>query len=175
MTDRRALREPSPADPDCPRYGREPFPAYRFVPGLNPHPIRDTAGHSHGRTETTHAPWSADDWKNLDAYLEAVDLFNYAYWWECHEKLESLWIASGKESRAGNFVQGLIKVAAGCLNKHVGKNAAAARQASDGVAQVARAAGNELRFMGLDTLAFALETRAWFEGRGSSPPIIRLD
>jgi hypothetical protein len=175
MTDRRVLCEPRPADPDCRRYGHEPFPPYRFVPGLNPHPARDPGGHSHEKRETACAPWNEENWQDLAAYLEAADLFNYAYWWESHERLEPLWIAAGKTSREAIFVQGLIKVAAACLNKHVGKNAVAARQASDGVAQITSAAGSDLRFMGLDSFAFALETRAWFEDRAPQPPLIRLD
>ena len=175
MADQSALSEPRPAAPDSQRYGREAFPAYRFVPGLNPHPLRDANGHSHGKPEAECPSWSAENWKEIEAWLEAVDLFNYAYWWECHECLEPLWIAAGKTSREASFVQGVIKVAAGCLNKHLGKAAIAARQAADGIAQITAAAGSDLRYMGLDSFAFALETRAWFEERASAPPVIRLD
>jgi hypothetical protein len=175
VTDRRDLLPPSPTDPGHPRYGRSKFPAYRFVPGLNPHPLRDPAGHSYGQAGELAPPWSADTWRELAAYLDAVDLFNYAYWWECHERLEPLWIAAGRTTREAQFVQGLIKVAAACLNKHLGKVSVAARQAGDGIQQLSCASGEDLRYMGLDTFAFALQTRAWFEDRTGTPPLIHLD
>ena len=42
------LRVLQPADPTWPRYSARPFPAYRYVPGLTPHPRRDASGHSFG-------------------------------------------------------------------------------------------------------------------------------
>ncbi len=48
--------------PRVPRYSREPFPAYRFVPGEHPHPTRDPAGHSFGRPEAVVPP-SPETWR----------------------------------------------------------------------------------------------------------------
>ena len=38
-------------------------------------------------------------------YLYAIDLYNYAYWWECHEVLEGLWRA-GQTTEARKFFPG---------------------------------------------------------------------
>ena len=70
------------------RYSRRPLPAYRYVPRLHPHPVRDARGHSHrgGLKLTRHGPWSADEWRTLDDWLYGVDLFNRFYFWEAQDR-----------------------------------------------------------------------------------------
>ena len=55
-------------------------------------------------------------------YLYAIDLYNYAYWWECHEVLEGLWRA-GQTTKQGNFFRALIQLAAANLKRSLGLRA----------------------------------------------------
>lgn len=111
------------------RYSTRPFPVYRHRPGSTPHPIRDPQGHSYIRPadvrptcdsrsdEKEPSPATIDDgnWTECDGYLFAVDLFNHGYYWEAHEELESLWIAVGRNTAVGRFLQGIIQAAAALL------------------------------------------------------------
>src|SRR2546426_12089964 len=96
----RLIEIPDPGDRGVPRYSQRPFPAYRYVPGLHPHPQRDPAGHSYQPKPALnrHAPWSIADWRTLDDWLYGVDLFNHFYFWEAHEAWEGLWAAVERET-----------------------------------------------------------------------------
>src|SRR3989441_5753773 len=74
-----------------PRFTDRPFPAYRFIPGQSPHPRRDPHGHSYGQPEPTPPPFMPEEWWDSEWYLYGIDLYNYGYWWECHEVFEGLW------------------------------------------------------------------------------------
>lgn len=113
------------ADSDWPRYSNRPFPAYRFVPGRNPHPRRNPQGHSFGCLEPNPAPCTPEEWSLSDDYRLGIDLFNFAYWWESHEVFEAFWHAAGPKTEQGQFFQGLIQLAAGHLKRFMGNEAAA--------------------------------------------------
>lgn len=103
--------EPLPPFPDWPRYAPErPLPRYRYVPGLHPHPISDPAGHSYGHRA------SASD----GDFAYAVDLYNFAYWWEAHEAWEGSWQKLDRRAEEAQFLQGLIQTSAGLLKAHLG-------------------------------------------------------
>ena len=104
-----------------PWYGADrALPAYRFVPGLHPHPTRSHEGHSYGRlVPDAHPPWAPEQWPALQPYLRGVDLFNRWYFWEAHEAWEPLWRAHPPDSESARFIQGLIGVAAALLKLHV--------------------------------------------------------
>ena len=110
--------EPSPANPDWPRYSSSPFPAYRFVPGSNPHPRRSPQGHSFGCPEPSPTPCRPNNWSQSEDYRFGIDLYNFAYWWECHEVFEGFWHAVGRKTEQGLFFQALIQLAAGNLKRH---------------------------------------------------------
>src|SRR5262245_4231065 len=92
---RHCMTEPDAPDPAWPRYSATPFPRYRFVPGRSPHPRRDPKGHAYGTAEPKPPPPDPAKWRDNDLYLHGIDLYNFAYWWECHEALEALWHAAG--------------------------------------------------------------------------------
>src|SRR5712692_9058451 len=99
MADR--LRDiPDPGARGVQRYSQHAFPAYRYVPGLHPHPHRDPAGHSYEPHPTLnrHAPWRVEEWRTRDDWLYGVDLFNFHYFWEAHEEWEGLWAAVERAS-----------------------------------------------------------------------------
>lgn len=153
----------SPAGP--PLYGARSLPERAFVPGRTERPATDPPG---------AAPWEPADWPALEPWLHAVDLFNHGFYWECHEVLESLWHAAGREGPAAAFVQGLIQVAAGLLNRRRGHASAAVRQVERGLAglEAGARAGVE---MGFDPAALAREIRTTLAHPAAPAPVLRLE
>ena len=89
------------------------FPAYRYVPGMEPHPIRDSSGHLFwGSPKFVEGEtWSCDT-----QFLYGADLFDARFFWEAHENWEHCWKrAHGAEKRC---LQGLIQIAAAILKHH---------------------------------------------------------
>ena len=113
------LQEPRPFDPSCQRYcPRHPFPPYRHIPGVTPHPVKDPAGHSYGIDESTRPQiLYPDSWRTNEDYLYGVDLYNFAYWWEAHEAWEGLWHQAEDDYRL--FLQGLIQISAALIKHHM--------------------------------------------------------
>ena len=94
------------------RYSPKPFPPYRFIPGVNPHPTESPQGHSYRRFESSVQPLKANNWFENETYLYGIDLYNHEYWWESHEAWESLWKLSPEDPLTRDFLQGLIKISA---------------------------------------------------------------
>lgn len=169
------LNEPEPPRRDWPRYSTLPFPSYRFVPGLNPHPRKHQQGHSYGTAEAKPRDWEASGWRVLTPYLYGIDLYNYCYWWECHETLEGLWISAGRYAPHAQFVQGLIQVAAANLHWHKGNRQPARSLAKKGTERIEAAAGKEETYMGIGVETFTADVRAYFNGQLRTPVLITLD
>jgi len=133
-----------------------PFPAYAFLPGRDPHPTRDPAGHSFtDRPEPAAAFLSAAEWERNEDYLFGVDLYNAGYLWEAHETWEGLWHAAKRDPLQATFLQGLIQCAAAALKIPMGQPRGLQRLAEQGTARlesVRLAAGRE--YMGLDLADF---------------------
>lgn len=137
------------------RYSQRALPSYPYRPGESPHPLRDPAGHSYGRAEPApEPPWNPQDWRENPSWLYAVDLFNRGFWWEAHESLEGLWNAAGRKSEDALFVQGLLQVGAGFLNRELGKDGAG-DQIEKGLAKMAVKLIEGDVCMGIDILAFS--------------------
>ena len=141
------MTEPEPPDLHRHRYSTRPFPFYRFVPGRTPHPRRNPSGHSYGLPELTPTPFSADQWHTSEDYLYGIDLYNFAYWWECHEVFEGLWHAVGHNSEQGNFFQALIQLAAANLKDFLGNRAAAHNLVRSGILRLQNVPPS---YMGID-------------------------
>lgn len=133
----------------CPE---RPWPAYRFVPGLHPHPLRDPRGHSYEGVArlNRHPPWDAARWPSLEAWRWGVDLFNAFYFWEAHEAWEGLWAAKQKGSLEKIFLQGLIQVAGALLKVHLGSPSGAIALSNEGLEKLQRVANEVESIMGLD-------------------------
>ena len=82
-----------------------------------------------------------------------------------------MWHAAGHKSPTGQFLQGIIQVAAANLKKFSGLEGTPLKLAKEGLA---RHAGLPSLYMGVDLEAFARDAVAWHEGRASSPALIRL-
>ena len=161
---------PAPFRP--PRYSRRRFPNYAFLPGQTPHPRRHPEGHSFDVQEPRPPAFPEDDWFNSEDYLYAIDLYNFGYWWECHEVLEGLWHGSGRRTQAGNFFQALIQLAAANLKQRLGRELAVQNLGQRGIARLQKVPP---RYMGIDTSRLAEEVRVWLNRRHNSHVVIRLD
>lgn len=130
----------------------EPFPAYSYVTGRFPHPTGSSAGHSFGRTTEHSAALDPSRWDTCRAYLYGMDLFNHGYYWEAHEVWEGLWLACGRAGTTGNFLKGLIHLAAAGVKARERRPQGVqrhARRASELLQQTASDAAGHRRYMGL--------------------------
>jgi hypothetical protein len=169
-----SIVEPTPPDPSWPRYSTLPLPPYRFVAGLNPHPRRDPKGHSYGSVEVAPPSLLPDRWRENAVYLQGIDLYNFAYWWECHEALEGLWHLTGHEGREAQFLQGIIQVAAANLKRHVGSRDGARRLGGEAVGRLASLGRRD--FMGLTLGPFIRAVNDYHVDEDTrAVPLIRLD
>ena len=89
-----------------------PLPPYSYVPGVNPHPIRDPRGHMHGREPTPPQPLDPARPRDSPDYLYGIDLFNHGFAWEAHEAWESLWRVANRRGPIAAWLKCLIKLAA---------------------------------------------------------------
>jgi predicted metal-dependent hydrolase len=106
---------------ELPRYlPDEPWPAYAYHPGQDPHPTRDPAGHSHGVAEDESPAEPAEAWARSRRFLLGVDLFNHGYAWEAHEAWESMWLRPAERAQA-ELLQALIQLAAARVQQSVNR------------------------------------------------------
>ena len=146
----RPTEPPEAPNENFPRLSQEPFPSYRFIPGINPHPMRDPDGHSYGQIETKHPYISPDKWQTIDDYLMGIDLYNYAYWWESHEKWEGIWHSTNKDSDYGQFLQGLIQISAAFIKWHLHQHDGLTRLYQIGFSRLESVQKNHNLFMGVN-------------------------
>lgn len=103
------------------------FPAYAYLPGRGPHPIRDPSGHSY------HAqPVRAVASPECEEFAGGQDLFNHGYYWEAHEAWEGLWQVSDRGSPLRAFLKALILLSASGVKIREGKRVPAMRHAGPG-------------------------------------------
>lgn len=117
---------------------------------------------------------SPEHWRDNEPYLFGIDLYNHAYWWACHEELEGLWHVAGRTSEEGQFLQGVIQVAAAHLKRHAGVPEGArrlAREALDRLSTIQAPA-----YMGLVLEPFRRAVDDFHLSDRPSPyPFIRLE
>lgn len=101
------------------------FPGYAYLPGRQPHPVRDPAGHSY---HVGPMP-VAEVLVNSHAFDWGQDLFNHGYYWEAHEAWEGLWQAAERGITLRMLLKGLILVSAAGVKIREGKHGAAVRHA----------------------------------------------
>ena len=102
------------------------LPPYAYLPGKNPHPVRDPTGHSY---HVEPIPVAAEASLSSDAFLWGLDLFNHGYYWEAHESWEGLWRVADRDGPLRMLFKGLILLSAAGVKIRERKNAAAARHA----------------------------------------------
>lgn len=148
------------------------FPPYRYIPFQNmPHPRNDPAGHSYGQEEDVLPEFKPEDWSYCTPYLYGVDLFNYGYWWEAHEAWESVWMAAGRKTLTGLFVQGLIQIAAAQLKRFMKEQRGAEILTRDGCEKLLLA---EPLYLGIEVKKLSEEVQNLLETSSPEFPIIIL-
>ena len=152
----------------APRYCQVPFPRYRFLPGRHPHPTAHPDGHSYHPPDdppvaVEYKP--AEQWRESVDYLYGCDLYNHGYWWEAHEAWEGLWQLTDKDGPQGQFLQGLIQVAACHLQLERGhlRGVERLRYSSAGYIDKALVRIDTERFMGLAARSWIAEVREYYE------------
>ena len=159
------------------------FPPYAFLPGRDPHPTRDPAGHSHGHEPAPAVYLEASAWRDNAEYLYGVDLYNHGFLWEAHEAWESLWHAAKHDELQAEFLQGLIQCAAASLKVRMAQPRGLTKLSELALARlerVARAARSSRadggRYMGLalDDFLARFRTFAASEPRSidERPPLV---
>ncbi|HUI26465.1 MAG TPA: DUF309 domain-containing protein [Candidatus Kryptonia bacterium] len=146
------------------RYTSRPFPAYRYVPGLRPHPTRDPRGHSYEATPrlNRHAPWRPDEWRTLEAWLYGIDLFNARYFWEAHEAWEGLWATAPTNSAPALLLQGLIQIAAALLKNHMGVIEGVRVLSREGIDKLRQVSAELPQLMGVDVVVAVAAFERYF-------------
>jgi len=161
----------SSAKTSPPRYTDRPFPSYRFIPEKSPHPTRDPNGHSYKKPLEKLTSFENIQWQTCNMYLYGIDLFNHGYWWEAHEALEIVWVAAGRQTDTGLFIQGLIQISAAHLKKLQGFNATAKQLATAGLEKMNHANGI---YLGIDVSNFRSAVKSYFSDCNEIPVIIKL-
>ena len=105
------------------------FPAYAYLPGRYPHPVRHPLGHSYLSPEP-----STQGALNSEAFRWGIDLFNHGYYWEAHEAWEALWQEAKGTPQHRPLYKGLILLAASGVKVREGKAQAARRHSARAVA-----------------------------------------
>ncbi len=96
------------------RYCNTPFPAYRFIPGENPHPLKE-GGHMFLSGEPKVEKIIISDKTSHIHFLYSLDLFNHGFYWESHCWLEAIWNAHERTGDIALLSQGIIKLAAAAI------------------------------------------------------------
>jgi uncharacterized protein len=141
------------------------------VPGKNLHPRHSLKGHSYGLEGAAPALLAPERWRESDDYCFGIDLYNYAYWWECHEVFEGLWHVAGHRSEQGNFFQGLIQLASANLKNFMGNQQAARNLLHNGLVRLQVVPES---YMGLDVVGLTNELRQCITRSHGQAPSIRL-
>ncbi len=152
------------------RYSVKAFPAYRFVPGVNPHPVEDPRGHSFGKEETAAQILMEDNWSKNEEYLYGIDLYNYGYWWESHEAWEGLWKEFPRNDITAQFLQGLIKASAAFLKWHMKERGGAALLFSEAKGHLQKARAINQVYMGIDLKGHLTKLEKHFSPILQNPP-----
>ena len=116
-------------------------------------------------------PFPTAHWQTSDDYLYGIDLYNYAYWWECHEIFEGLWHAVGHDTEQGNFFQALIQFAAANLKRFTGNHRAAGNLVTSGIIRLQK---TPKFYMGIDVARLAEDFQQPIVGSDFRAPLIRL-
>lgn len=152
------------------RYSKRAFPSYKYVPGKAPHPTHDPEGHSYNQHPEPLESFDASEWQSCEEYLFGIDLFNYGYWWEAHEALEAAWVAAGRKTVTGLFIQGLIQIAVAHLKKFQGFDIAK-RMSDEGLNKMKNIKGI---YLGIDVGKFRNDVGLYFSDQNETPVIIEL-
>lgn len=151
------------------RYSTTPFPPYRFLPGLNPHPYESPQGHSYGKPEPPVVPLISENWSKNEAYLYGIDLYNHHYWWESHEAWEGLWKADSDETTR-DFLQGLIKISAAFMKWQSKTPRGVKVHYASAMKHLKKVSTKHSVYLGIDLVAHIVQLEKTFQPVLDAPP-----
>ncbi|MEE8583987.1 MAG: DUF309 domain-containing protein [Acidobacteriota bacterium] len=131
----------------------------------------DRKGHLFGQEILPGDSFDPRRWRESEAYLYGVDLFNHSYFWEAHEAWEGLWKSAPAGSLADLFLQGMIKLAAAMLQREMGKLAGMRSLSQKGLERLRQVARQESNFCGLELESWI---RGFSENIQAGPNYIRV-
>jgi len=165
-------RPPEGADGAPALFVDEPFPPYRFVPGVTPHPYAHADGWGYGQERPTPPFVPPERWHENETFLRGCDFFNRGWWWEAHETWEELWhVVEGRHARLWDLLKGLIQLAACALQRERGVDKGAERLLSSALKYLGQITADgqssqpletdqvSPRFCGLDLVALSVEAQ----------------
>ena len=164
---------PSPDLPRALRVPDWPLPAYRYVPGLHPHPFRHEGGHMYiDGSPPEHIAWQpVAQWSEDRLWMRGLDLFDQRFYWECHEAFEAIWHQLERGSVLHTLAQGVIQASASVLKTHMKQEKSAAfllSRATEKLRVVQAKKGDHYR--GIE-LAFLMQSVAGFSETGVWPTV----
>lgn len=104
-----------------------PLPDYAYIPGINARHKEGFLNHVKDMASDITKDGTAKD--NL-AWLYGIRLLENAFYWECHEVLEEVWMKAAPNSRERYLVQGIIHLANAALKIKMDRASAAQKLAS---------------------------------------------
>ncbi|MDE1920807.1 MAG: DUF309 domain-containing protein [Candidatus Omnitrophica bacterium] len=144
------------------RYTSKAFPAYRFIPGENPHPTENPAGHSYSKTAERKMIFDPELWSEDQGYLYGVDLYNNGYWWEAHEAFEERWRVVDKGNIGRDYLQGLIKISGAFIKWHLRKLEGSNILYKEGIAHLLKVMEKQECYMGLHLSKYIVKLEDYF-------------
>jgi len=163
--------EPQFYQPEISRYSDRPLPTYRHLPFQNAHPFLDEDGHSYGEKLSPPDSFTLENWQHCSDYLYCIDLFNYGFWWEAHERLKQLCFAVGRESETGLFIQGLIQIAAALLKHFMQEQQGAETLAELGLGNLKKVEGI---YLGIEIATLVTQVQNCLNSKEEKYPQIQL-
>lgn len=124
-----------------------PLPSHRYIPGRTDRHADDAFDAFHN---SVHPDMDVDALQSTVAWRAGLMFLDHGYFWEAHEVLEPVWMATARDSAEHQLVQGIIQIANAALKQKMERKAAALRlcvRARDHL-RAARSAGGE-QIMGL--------------------------
>ena len=157
-----------------PRYApHRPLPARAFVPGREGS-VRPIEGLSKLEART----FAPEKWRENEAWLFGVDLWNNGFLWEAHEAWESIWRVPF-DAEQSEFLRGMIQCAASALKLTIGNASSATKLSQSGLERLEKVTLSPTgRYMGLDVRSFSNAFRAYIAANGPGnevPPRLTLE
>ena len=121
-------------------------PAHAYIPGQSP---RHPEEMFEAVKSTVRLGMTEADLAVSDAWSTGLDYYHAGFFWECHEVLEAVWMATRQNSRARRVVQAVIQLANARLKLAMGRGNAARRLAEIAATHLAEARLAEDPVLGL--------------------------
>ena len=119
-----------------------------------------------------------EKWRENEAWLYGVDLWNHGFLWEAHEAWESIWRVP-YDAEQSEFLRGMIQCAAAGLKLAIGNAGSATKLAQAGLERLEHVRLSPTgRYMGLDVRSFTVAFRAFIARNAKAneaPPRVALE